>query len=115
MGAVLLSILTKVVAGLGKFWIDAAYALDSPPRTLQARRYRTTATCFFLSGAATLLWAALADVAAGNRPLSEVLGWTGITCLHGSAFCGIRYGQINQNSLDGARGTSIVEPGPPTD
>jgi hypothetical protein len=98
---IFLSILSPL--GFAKRGVDAAEALDAPPVTPSAQRYRGIAFCFFLVAAALLLTAGLVDCFADARLASEVFGWSGIGCLQICVTCGLRYKAVNRARLRARR------------
>ncbi len=96
MGSFLLSLLADLITGASKQRLAAAEAFEAPPISPAARRYRIAALCLFMASSALLLTAALVDTVVGSRSLSEVFGWSGIGCLQGCSFCGIRYMAVNK-------------------
>lgn len=80
--------------------IEAAEAFDTPPQSRTARRYATIAFGCLFVGAVLLVTAALVDVFANARPLSEIFGWAGIVCLILSVYGGLRYKAANRYAAE---------------
>ena len=98
MGSFFLTMLADLLTGGSKRRLAAAEAFGAPPTCLEARRYLSVALSLFTASSALLLTAALADTVGGSRWLSEVSGWSGIACLQGCVFCGIRYAVVNNEA-----------------
>ena len=81
---------------LGMRAIEAAEAFETPPLSRAARRYAVIAVCCLLAAATLLVTAAVVDVFADARPLSEKFGWSGVVCLTTCVYCGLRYRDANQ-------------------
>ncbi len=96
MLTLLLNIALDLLTGSSRKAIDAAEALEQPATNAKAQRYRTLAVVFFLLTSAFLLSAAIAFTLAPQNILNEVLGWTGIVCLHLCVVCGLRYAVLNR-------------------
>ena len=94
----LLNIAFDLVTGSSRQALDAAEALEQPATNPRAQRYRTLAVVFFLLTSAFLVSAAIAFTLAPQNILNEVLGWTGIVCLHLCVTCGLRYAVLNRKS-----------------
>jgi hypothetical protein len=75
--------------------IEAAQAFETPPLNPMARRHTWIAGCSLPAAAALLLTAALVDVLANARPLSEAIGCVGILCLVLCVHSGLRYKDAN--------------------
>jgi len=97
----ILAILADVFSGSAKQRLEAAEAFETPPQNPTARRWATLTLILFLATSTILLAAALTDWL-GNRPLSEVFGWTGIVCFQTCVICGVRYASINKSVEDDA-------------
>jgi len=102
MGSFLFSTLFDLITGSAKQRLDAAEAFEAPPANPVAQRYRTIAFCFFMATSALLLSAALVDWFFNMRLVGEILGWSGIVCLHVCVICGIRYAVVNGATSDDA-------------
>lgn len=96
MGHFLVSILVDLMTGESSRRLRAAEAFETPPMGPSARRYRAVALGLLMAASTLLLAAALVDTVAGDRPLGEWCGWSGIACLQGCVFCGLRYAAVNR-------------------
>ena len=96
----LLNIALHLLTGSTQKVFAAAEALGKPAATPTAQRYRTWAVVFFFLTSAFLLSAAIAFTLAPQNVLNEVLGWTGIVCIHVCVFCGLRYAVLNRTDDD---------------
>ena len=94
----LLNIAFDLVTGSPQKALDAAEALEQTARNPRAQRYRTLAVVLFLLTSVFLLAAAITFTVAPNNILNEILGWTGIACLHFCVFCGLRYAVLNRDT-----------------
>ena len=94
----LINIAFDLVTGSSRKALDAAEALEQTARNPKAQRFRTLAVVFFLLTSMLLASAAIAFSSAPNNIADELLGWTGIACLHVSVFCGLRYAVHNRNT-----------------
>jgi hypothetical protein len=83
-----------IASALGR--AAACGALDVPPTNLLARRYRAVAFCCFMIFAALLLTASLVDTIAKARPLSEVIGFSGLACFLICTICLLRSAIVNK-------------------
>ena len=90
-----LGILLDLVTGSTQRVLNAAEALEKPPVSALARRYRIGAVAFFFFTSLLLCTAAIAFTIDAQSLVHEFLGWTGIGCLHVSAYCAIRYESLN--------------------
>ena len=79
--------------------IEAAEAFETPPLNPVARRQAWIAGCSLLIGASLLLAAALIDMLANSRPLSEKVGIAGLLCLILSVHSGLCYKDANNPQL----------------
>jgi len=96
MGTLFLSILADLISGTATQRMDAVEAFEARPLNPTASRYRITAICFFLATSSLFLTAALVHICADARVLGEILGWTGIACVHVCIVCGLRYRIVNR-------------------
>jgi hypothetical protein len=88
-----------VIGWIISSWLARAAAfgaLDALPTNPLARRYRAAAFYCFMMFAALLLASSLVDTVAKARPLSEVIGFSGIICLLICVFCLLRYASVNK-------------------
>lgn len=74
---------------------DAIAAFETPPLNKTARRYAIVSLCCLLLGAALVLTAAIVDVIADARNLSDMFGLAGIVCFIVCVHCGLRYKETN--------------------
>lgn len=91
----MVNIALDVVTGSGQKGLAAAEALEKPAISSAAQRYRTAAVILFLLTSAFLFSAAIAYTIAPHIVINEILGWTGIVCLHACVLCGLRYAVVN--------------------
>ncbi len=90
----------------------AAEELEKPAASPVAQRYRTGAVVLFLLTSALLVCAAIAFTVAPQNVIHEILGWTGIVCLHLCVLCGLRYSTVNRRALRAAkRAVHILDQG----
>ena len=101
MLALLLNIAFDLVTGASRKALDAAEALEQPAWNTKAQRWRTFAVGFFFLTSIFLLAAAIAFTLAPKNIVNEILGWSGIVCLHVCVVCGLRYAVLNGESCHG--------------
>lgn len=77
--------------------LRAVEAFGSPPRTRQARYWRTIALTLFLGASAFMFSAGLTFAVGRCGALSEILGWSGVACIQLCVFCGLRYAVVNRD------------------
>lgn len=97
-----LNIALILITGATQKALAAAEALGKPAVTPAAQRYCTWAVVFFILTSAFLLCAAIGFTSAPQNVLNEIVGSTGIVCVHVCVFCGLRYGVLNHVEDDGA-------------
>lgn len=98
MLTVLLNIVFGLISGSASKALDAAEALEQTATNPISQRFRTSAILFFLLTSVFVVAAGVAFLLAPKNIANEILGWTGIACLHASAFCGLRYVALNRQS-----------------
>jgi hypothetical protein len=99
MNFILVGVVVGAVCGTLGVLLDArtlSAKIEAPPANRATKRYQVIAFCSFMAFSALLLTAALVETLAQARPVSEVLGWSGIACLQVCAFCVIRYPVVNR-------------------
>ncbi len=94
----LFNIVFDLATGSTQKALDAVEALEKPSASPAAQRYRTAAVVLFLLTSAFLVSAAIAFTIAPQNVIHEILGWTGIVCIHACVFFGLRYAVINASS-----------------
>jgi hypothetical protein len=76
--------------------LAAVEAFGTPPRSRQARRWRTIALALFTAASALMLAAAFTFEVGRPNVVSETLGWSGIACIQLCVVCGLRYAAANR-------------------